>query len=257
MANAADLVLSIRERVRDLETDPHLYGDPTYDRALSRGLRRINFDLGTSYSIPTLPGNYEYLLELRGTIEMCWIRAAEGASGSGVQDDPDPAVQTVVVPNLTVSKIAKTKKGPDFWAELAEKLEREYESLLEDLASEGETAHGEIQQAAMYRTSLRTGRRTVYALDRALTAPALGVSVVNGTVLLSWEPVYSTRFACYRVERSSSVDFGTFTETHLITDNHEVSHKDIPNAGAWYYRLVVENDNGLKGYSAGVEAVVA
>ena len=63
MAVLADLVLKIRRRVHDadLTSDerPH-YKDIYYEEALDRGLSRLNLNLGTSYSIPTLIAKYEY-----------------------------------------------------------------------------------------------------------------------------------------------------------------------------------------------------
>lgn len=261
MADINILIRRIRARVHDsIDHDVRddgrpLYLDNHYIDSVNSGLGRINLDLDSSYVVATLPSKYEYLLELRGTINMCYVRGAEGAS-SDVEDFPNVPDYMVSVPQLSVQKQQMSVDGPKYWLRLVDKLENEYNNAIARLEARGDEG-AEIQQAAMTRPSLRTGRRTQYVYDKAITAPDMAVGVVNGKVQITWDVVYDLYFRHYAVERSSTQDFSTSTTVFMSSDNHDSVYIDAPQAGTWYYRLAVINSNDLYGYSQPSSVVVA
>ena len=260
MADQAALISKIRRTVHDsdLETEGRpLYADAFYEDALSSGMSIVNLDLDTAYTIATLPAKYEILLELRGKIEMCRVRAGEGGS-SDVSDQPETPLQMLTVPNLSVQKMATPPKGPQSWADMCKELEELYNRLLgKAQESEGGVLpEGAIQQAVMSRRSMRTGRRRPYNYDAPLDAVLLAVSAAAGTVYLTWDAVYDERFDRYEVERDTDLAMSSPEVLAKLTDNHTVAYDDTPEAGTWYYRVVVYNDNNLAAESAVATAVV-
>lgn len=258
MADINSMIRRVRARVHDnvsQSDDPNrpLYLDEVYDSALDSAMGRINLDLDSSYIVATLPVKYEYLLELRGTINLCYVRGAEGASGD-VEDFPNVPDAIITVPQMTVQRQQMPLEGPKYWLRLAEKLDAEYLNALARLADRGDEG-AEIQQYVMTRTSLRTGRRTSYWADKAITPTDLAASVFSGKVLLSWGSVVDEFFKIYEVERSASSSFDASTVVFASSDNHDVEYIDSPSSGSWYYRLKIINSNDLESYS-GVASVV-
>ena len=260
MADQNSLIHRVRARVHDtiahdVRSDRPLYLDSYYIDSLESGLGRINLDLDSAYSVATLPVKYEYLLELRGTVNMCYVRGAEGASGD-VEDFPDVPDQIVTVPQLTVQRQQMPLDGPKYWLMLAEKLENEYLSALQRLQDRGDEG-AEIQQYTMMRRSLRTGRRMSYVHDKAITPPeGFAVSVSNGVVSIVWGVVYDDYFNYYELQRSNVADFSTSTSVYTSSDNHDYLFKDTPSAGTWYYRLAIYNSNLLVSYTSVASVVV-
>jgi len=260
MADINILIRRIRARIHDsVDHDVRddgrpLYLDNHYIDSIDSGLGRLNLDLDSSYAIATLPTKYEYLLELRGTINMCYVRGAEGAS-SDVEDFPNVPDYMVSVPQLSVQKQQMSVDGPKYWLRLVDKLENEYNNAIARLEARGDEG-AEIQQMAMTRPSLRTGRRTQYVYDKAITAPDVAVAVVNGKVQITWNPIYDIYFRLYEIQRSSSADLSTTSVIYQSSDNHDVSFTDTPSVGTWYYRLATVNSNNLYGYSQVASVVV-
>lgn len=260
MADVNSLINRIRARVHDnvshtsRDDGRPLYLDHYYIESIESGLGRINLDLDAGYTIASVPVKYEYLVEVRGTINMCYVRGAEGASGD-VDDFPDVPDQIVTVPQLTVQRQQMPLDGPKFWLRLAEKLENEYLTAIQKLESRGEEG-AEIQQAVMSRMSMRTGRRMPYMYDKPISAPDLAVSVEGGLVQISWGIVYNEYFNYYRLERSTSPEFSTTLGVYSSSDNHDNIFKDSPNAGTYYYRLAVYNSNDLVSYTPTASVVV-
>lgn len=251
MADINTLIRRVRARVHDnvsYDDGRPLYVDSVYNDSIESGVGRINLDLDSSYSIPTVPVKYEYLLELRATINMCYVRGGEGASGD-VEDFPNVPDAIVSVPQMTVQRQQMALEGPKYWLKLAEKLDAEYLNALARLVDRGDEG-AEVQQYVMSRTSLRTGRRMPYMYDTAIVAPDFGASQDSGVVSLSWGMVMDEYFRIYEVERSSNANFSTSRVVYTSSDNHDVSYVDTPGAGVWYYRLKVLNSNDLKSYSA-------
>jgi hypothetical protein len=259
MADISSMIRRVRARIHDnvsAGSDPSrpLYMDEVYNDALESAVGRINLDLDSSYSVAALPVKYEYLLELRGTINLCYVRGAEGASGD-VEDFPNVPDAIVTVPQMTVQRQQMPLEGPKYWLRLAEKLDAEYLNSLARLADRGEEG-AEIQQYVMTRMSLRTGRRTSYWSDTAIQASDLAASVFSGKVLLSWGVIADEFFDHYQIERSQDATFSTPIGVFASSDNHDVQYIDSPPSGSWYYRLKVVNSNDLASYSQAASVVV-
>jgi len=260
MADINSLIKRVRARVHDSidhdvrDANRPLYLDSHYEDSVVSGLGRLNLDLDAGYTVVTLPSKYEYLLELRSTINMCYVRGAEGAS-SDVEDFPNVPDYMVSVPQLSVQKQQMSVDGPKFWLRLVDKLENEYNNAIARLEARGDEG-AEIQQMAMSRMSLRTGRRTQYVYDKAITAPDMSVGLVGGKVQITWGAVYDQYFRSYEVQKSSVVDFSTTFVVFTSSDNHDVSFLDSPNAGTWYYRIAVTNSNNLVSYTQASSVVV-
>lgn len=250
MADLNSLIRRVRSRVHDsmgldsnVEGRP-LYIDGYYEDAIVSGLGRLNLDLDSSYTVNTLPVKYEYLIELRGTINMCYVRGAEGASGD-VEDFPNVPDQIVTVPQLTIQRQQMPLEGPKYWLKLAEKLEEEYNNAFARLESRGDEG-AEIQQYVMMRRSLRTGRRMSYDYDKPITPPDdFAVGVVGGVVQGSWSVVYDEYLDYIQIFRSSDPDFSTSQIVVTYSDNHDNKFTDTPSAGTWYYKGVLTNSNDL------------
>lgn len=253
MADINSLVQRIRARVHDnvshdvRDDGRPLYLDHYYVNSIESALGRINLDLDASYSVATLPVKYEYLVELRGTINMCYARGGEGASGD-VEDFPDVPDQIVNVPQLTVQRQQMPLDGPKYWLRLADKLENEYLNALQRLQDRGEEG-AEIQQYTMSRMSLRTGRRMPYVYDKPIPAPTFAISLNGGEVLATWGVVYDEYFNYYQLQRSTLLDFSTSQSVYASSDNHDSRYQDAPPSGQWFYRLAVYNSNDLVSFT--------
>jgi hypothetical protein len=261
MADINSLINRIRARVHDnvshtsREDGRPLYLDEYYIDSVHSGLGRINLDMDSAYTVATLPVKYEYLAELRATINMCYVRGAEGAT-SDVEDFPDVPDQIVSVPQLTVQRQQMPLDGPKFWLRLGEKLENEYLQALARLESRGEEG-AEIQQYVMSRMSLRTGRRMSYVYDKPIVPPeGFAVSVGGSSVFVTWGVVYDEYFNYYRLERSDSVDFSTTSTIYTTSDNHDNTFKDEPGVGSWFYRVAIYNSNDLVSYTPSTSVIV-
>ena len=261
MADINSLIRRVRSRVHDsmgidapVEGRP-LYPDGYYEDAIASGLGRINLDLDSSYTVTTLPVKYEYLMELRGTINMCYVRGAEGAAGD-VEDFPNVPDQIVTVPQLTVQRQQMPLEGPKYWLKLADKLEQEYNNSFARLESRGEEG-AEIQQYVMMRRSLRTGRRMSYDYDKPIKPPEdFAVGIVGGIVQGSWSVVYDEYLDYIQILRSSSADFSTSSVVITLSDNHDNTFTDSPSAGTWYYKAVLRNSNDLTSETLAASVVV-
>ena len=261
MADTNSLIRRIRARVHDnvshtsREDGRPLYLDSYYIDSIESGLGRLNLDIDSAYTVATLPVKYEYLAELRGTINMCYVRGAEGAT-SDVEDYPDVPDQMVTVPQLTVQRQQMPLDGPKFWLRLGEKLENEYLEALARLRDRGDEG-AEIQQYTMSRRSLRTGRRMGYVYDKPITAPdGFAVSVSGTKVNVVWGVVYDEYFSFYELQRSNTVQFSSIQRVYSSSDNHDSVYVDQPGVGQWYYRLAIYNSNNLVSYTASANVVV-
>lgn len=235
-----------------------MYADLFFVEAIDRGVRQVNLDdLGSTFSsIVDVTTDRELLVELRATIEMCYVRSAEAAS-SDISDPPARDVpQTLIVPNLQIGHSPITYKGPEFWLDLAERLEEQYANLLDAIDQE-EGAGAAVTQGVMTAVSLRTGGIRAYRNDVGPSVGAFATSVTLGTVVLSWGIVTVDTFARYEVQRGLSSDMANAQTVEILTDNHSVTATDEPGLGTWYYRIAAVNRNNLRGFSAVSEVVVA
>ena len=253
MAVKADLIARVRRRVSDART-PELYADVYYEDAVDRSLQRLNMDLASAYTVESLLAKYEYLLELRTTIEMALIRGGEGAS-SAVSDDGTAPAQAVTVPNLTVSRAIRAKRGPEHWLDLAARLEDEYERLFLQLEGTGEAVE-QVVMGEITRQSLRTGGKSPYRLARPLTAVDIAVSLDGLTVSLTWTQNRQELFSHYSVERSATPGFTSYIVIARSPNCQSFGVDDEPGLGTWYYRVVVVSMDGLRSPSTTVTAAV-
>ena len=258
MADTRTLMGRVRRRVHDHETtsdDYPIYSDEIYTDSLDRALSRVNLDLQTAYSLATLPVKYEYLVEIRGALEMCYIRGGEGASRD-VDALPDPPSAMLVLPSgYTHQQQQMPLDGPKYWLRLAEMLDREYKDSIEAAFNSADADAISVVYSTRIRS--RTGRRGPYWLDKPITAPALTLSVAAGVVTVGWDAVYSPDFSRYSLERAPDVDFTSITVVLLDSDNHTTSHSETPVAGTYYYRLKLTNTNDINSYSETGTAIVA
>jgi|TARA_R110000824_G_scaffold191950_2_gene373833 hypothetical protein len=260
MADINSLVRRIRARVHDSvahddRQNRPLYLDSYYHDSVYSGLGRINLDTDSNYTIDTLPAKYDYLAEVRGTINMCYVRGAEGASGD-VEDFPNVPDSIVTVPQLTVQRQQMPLEGPKYWLKLAERLEEEYRNAIARLEDRGDEG-AQIQQAVMTRMSLRTGRRTPYIHDKPITIPdGFAVSVSGTDVSIIWGVVYDDYFSRYLLLRSPDLGFSSSVEIYTSSDNHDEKYVDSPGVGTWYYKLGVVNSNSLYSYTAQTSVVL-
>lgn len=260
MADINSIVRRVRSRVHDVVSQDNredgrpLYLDSYYIDSIDSGMGRINLDLDSAYTIGSLPVKYEYLLELRATINMCYVRGGEGASGD-VEDFPNVPDAIVTVPQLSVQRQQMPLEGPKYWLKMAEKLDSEYQDTLMRLQDRGDEGP-EIQQYTMSRMSLRTGRRMPYVYDKPITAPEFSVSVNSGTVTLNWSVIYNEYFRLYEIERSENSDFSTKVVVFSTSDNQVSSFKQNPGNGTYYYRLKITNSNDLYSYTQASSVVV-
>jgi hypothetical protein len=227
---------------------PH-YSDEIYRDAVDRGLMRVNLALQTSYSIDQVPTTAEFLVELKATIEMCYVRGAEGATGD-VTDQPELATQTMTLPGgFTQSNQQMSYEGARFWGRLADRLAQEYKEALDEVLCNLQ-ADGAVVVGTMQRMSLRTCRATSYVYDRPLAAPEIALAVSGNSVVISWSPILSEFLETYTVQRSTD-SFSTVTDVYLTSDNQASVYVDtgVP-VGEYSYRLRVENTNQLVSYSA-------
>lgn len=260
MADLNGMILRIRRRVHDALFEPAesrpLYHDTIYSDCIDRGLTRVNFALNQDYTVATIPSRAEYLVELRGTIEICRIRGAEGTTGD-VNDQPELAAQQITLPGgFTQMNQQMQYEGPKYWRSLAAELEKEYRDALDDYLSNIE-GDGAIVVGVIQRKSLRTGRATMYAYDRPLNAPDISVSASGNNVVISWEPLLTEFLGYYEVERSTDLAFTSPVSVFITWDNQAKMYVNtgVP-AGNNYYRLKVVNTNELASYSPTATVVI-
>lgn len=260
MADINSIVRRVRSRVHDVvspdtrQDGRPLYLDSYYFDSIESSIGRLNLDLDSSYTVASLPVKYEYLLELRATINMCYVRGGEGASGD-VDDFPNVPESIVTVPQLSVQRQQMPLDGPKYWLKMAEKLDMEYQSALSRLQDRGDEGP-EIQQYTMSRLSLRTGRRMPYVYDKPIQVPDFSVALDNGRVLLQWGIVYDEYFRLYEIERSLNSDFSTSSIIFTTSDNQVSRYIDNSQSGTYYYRLKITNSNDLYSYTQGSQVVV-
>jgi len=262
MTTRVELITAVRRRVGDpvaVAPAVETYADTYFVQALEFAVQKLNFDFGTTYSVPTAapdPPNDDqdfnghlFLIQKLATIEMCYIRATESPAGGTAQ------LQSLTVPNLTVSTTAKA--ASDVWFSLAEKLQKEYDGELES-DMDGGDADGTISETTTSRQSLRTGGERTYEEATEPDARVVAVAVVTTTATVSWDIFASIYFGAYEVWRSPNADMSGGTREHVVNDNHTLSWADEGLAsGTYYYKVVLVDRNGFEVDSNIVTAVVS
>lgn len=259
MATEEAYIERVRRRVHDVVPDAPgapVYPDVYYQDGLRNGLARLNLDLQQTYTTAeAVPPPNDYLLELRAAIYMCQIRAGEGAVGTPGRDSMPSGPQIEIeVPNLRVEHAPYSLQGPEFWNELLDDLADEYDELLEGVDPNAGVPTVTVSTAS--RLSLRTMRFTARQLDSPPPVSGLSASVASGAVTLSWTNWQSMRFVRYEIWRSSFADMSTAERVAVVSDNHIVSHTDMPAPGTWHYQLHTLNTSALSSASPIVSVVV-
>lgn len=261
MAQLSTIIRKVRRRVRDSDITSDgrpIYADEFYEDIVEDALAVVNLDLGESYTIATLPAAREIFLIYKATCEMALVRGAEGASADadGSSNLPEASIQSLSVPDLTISKTQVQVQGPRFWKDLYDRVCAKYDNLLSGLEEDGDIGTA-VSEVVLLRRSLRTGRRIGYEYDTAISARTLAAAVAAGVVELSWDAVvdeYFTRHVLYRSASSSMINPTVVT---TVVDAHLTDFEDEPGVGTWYYRIDTYNTNSLYSSSAVASAVVA
>jgi len=256
MATEEQVIDSTRRTVADFES-PRKYDDDYYKDAIERGLQKLNFDFGESYAIvPDVPFDRVFLLIKLASINMCWFRASEGATGDSEIEHVETKYTTIAVPNLSVTDgNTGDSRGPTYWMKLADKIQEEYDN--EVGSSAGQNQGSEVEIGTVRRISLTNGGYRKRVLDPGLDAVTITTLVSGNDVTISWSKLQVEDFFSYEVVRSED---GTFDDEIVIrteTDIHVTEYTDESVvSGTWYYRVKSVNRNFLKTDSSTSIAVV-
>ena len=263
MAEELDIIRRVRRRVADLKP-PVRYAEEYYQDALLFALEKLSFDFGESYpAVPDVPPARVFLLVKLASIEMCFVRAAEGAEGESGEAGGTTEFTSITVPDLSVSGSASgdgdDASGPGFWMALAKALQDEYDGEVGDEKA-GQVQGGEVTNHVAHRISLRHGGRANRHLDDGLPATSLTAAVDGTSVTLTWGRILRTDLKYYEIQRSSGPNFTEAEGMVIVTkvsDPVETTfiETEVP-AGIWNYRLQTVNPNAIKTPSNIVVATV-
>lgn len=267
MAVQADIITSVRRRVRDLEL-PQTYVDAYYIDAIDFALKKLNFDFANDpeWMLATVPTRYEFLLIKLATIEMCYVRG-----GEVIDSDSGAGIASISVPNLSVSEGKDDSDESKFWLDLADKLQKEYDGELKSAGGGPDGSLGKelASSHVVMRTGYRTGRRVPLDIHRPITAPVPTLTQLALSVLVTWTPVRDLHFYAYEVYRVigdgsrpvSVKDPLTTERLAQITDIHEDRYEDGDASMAVddvnSYVICVYDKNGLRSQSVAVEITIA
>lgn len=266
MADIVVITRRVRRKVFDYDA-PQFYDDDWYVDAIDDGLGRLNMDLGSTYTVSSLPSTYEWLLVLLGAINMCGIRALENHQDPDATDAIVGTVRRVEVDGLETEFFDKSTSTPTDWLAYCKALEAQYEKWLEETPSI-ESNTPTVQVATVLREDLRNNRGLKnYAMDSGVDVSSMApaISSVDDGVLLTWAAVYSTQFAAYTIQRKISTgdwnDVDDVTNVASLADNHTIRFVDT-NAldltpATYNYRIAVSNRNGIKTYSSELTVVIS
>lgn len=257
MATEASIIISVRRRVADFD-EPRKYDDAYYKDAISFSIQKLNHDFGEAYSVASdVPFAREFLLIKLATIEMAFIRAAEGAEGEN-SDGDSTRFTNIAVPDLSVSDGSDSaSRGPSFWMSLVGKLQSEYDGEIGESAGQN-SGGGTIEVGYLHRVSKTTGGYANRKTDPGLPAVILGTPSVSGrSVTLAWSRLLRNDFLFYEITRAQSASFAGEVVVKQQSDNHITEHteENVP-AGNWYYRVKTVNPNRIKTNSNSATATV-
>jgi hypothetical protein len=276
-ASAATITL-LREKIRDEEVPgPATYEDTVYENAVGRSLEKLSYDFSTAYTSDSdVPHERTHLMLTLATIELCYIRAGDGISSSASAGD----IETIAIPDLSItnSTSSTTGTGTDFWLKLASLLQDEYDTAVGADGGGGSSASSvdtlpEVGQGVTFRTALRTGSRTSYGLDSALTAPATFTATATGsTIIVTWSAVRDKHFAYYEIYRAAtSADLeypDSTTSVKIVPDPNGLwsnghvyprwsdTNDGSGHTGTLYYRLAIVNSNSLRSFTPVASATI-
>lgn len=258
MATETQIIDKIRRRVADY-TEERRYDNTYYVDAIEFAIDKLNFDFDETYiDVADVPSTRIFLLIKLSTIEMCYIRASEGAEAEGTEGAETRYTQ-VSVPDLSVQDTGQgISRGPAYWLDLARRLQDEYDGEVGENKA-GQNVGGIVEVDVVRRISLRNGGYIKRKLDPGLPAVTLATpTVVGNDVTLSWSKLVREDFSYYLVVRSDTATFTTETQIRYESDIHETSWIDESvSAGTWYYKVKSVNPNELETDSNVVSAVVS
>jgi len=246
MATQADIINKVRRRIADYES-PQQYDDNYYISGIESGLQKLSFDFGATYSVVgDVPYDRVFLLTKLVTIEMCYVRASEGAEGDSDTEHATTRFTNIQVPDLSVSDGSDSDtRGPGFWLKLADDLQKEYDGEVGDKA--GANQGGYVEVGISRRISLTHGGYRKRTLDEGLDAVTLSSSVAGSDVTLSWSRLFAEDFLYYEIVRATDVDFATEETIGYEADSYETEWIDEGLAsGTYYYRVKTVNPNYIK-----------
>lgn len=256
MATEAQIIDKVRRRIADF-TEERRYDNTYYVDAIEFALDKLNYDFDETYlTVPEVPATRIFLLIKLATIEMCYIRASEGAEGEGSEGAENRYTQ-ISVPDLSVQDTgAGISRGPAYWLDLARRLQDEYDG--EVGSSAGQVTGGTVDVGVVRKVSLRNGGYIKRKLDPGLPAVSLDTPTVSGNdVTLTWTKIQREDFSYYQVVRSTTATFTTEEVLQYETDIHVEEYVDEGvAAGTWYYKVKTVNPNELATDSVVVSAVV-
>ena len=251
MATEQQVIDRVRRLVADYSATQR-YINSYYQDAIQFALEKLSYDFDVSYSVVSdVPTKHVFLLVKLTTINMCYLRASEGAEGESGEGD-NTRYTTIAVPDLTVTDgNDASSRGPAYWLSLADRLQREYDSELGDGGAASQNVGGIIEVGFFRKISLRHGGYTKRKLDPGLSAITVvdPPSVSGSDVTLEWEKLQVEGFSYYEIVRSPTAVFDTETEVLLQqeSDIHIESYTEtnVP-VGTWYYMVRTVNPNLIK-----------
>ena len=243
MATQAEIINKVRRRIADYEPTQQ-YDDNYYIEAIDNSLSKLSFDFGATYTVVgDVPFNREFLLTKLVTIDMCYVRASEGAEGGSEVETAQ--YTTIQVPDLSVSNNSDAEsQGPGYWMKLAEDLQKEYDEEVGDKA--GQNQGGYVEVGISRRISMTNGAWRKRVLDPGLDAVTLSATVDGSDVILTWSRLYAEDFLYYEIVRATDVDFETEEVLRYEPDIVETEYTDEGlAAGTYYYRVKTVNPNDI------------
>lgn len=262
MATEKQFIDRIRRIVADIKS-PQRYEDAYYSDSIQFALEKLSYDFDVSYTEAALvPVKHSFLLVKLATIQMCFIRASEGAEGEGDEGE-EFRFTNLAVPDLSISDTNAAKsRGPTYWLHLADMLQREYDDELGDGGAASQNTGGNVEVGFARRISLTHGGYAKRVLDPGLDAVTLGdpISVDGSDVTVEWTKLQTQGFLYYEIVRSPTAVFDDDTEVLVAheADIHKEKHteRNVP-VGTWYYMVRSVNPNQIKTDSNVVSATVA
>lgn len=262
----------VRSRVRDnakplgaaVPPGKALFPDTEYNRAVQFALEKLSFDFGEAYTDESLvPFNRMFLLVKLATIEMCYVRAA--ALETGEDESSGGIVSSISVPDLSISQDTDDASGADFWLDLADKLQAEYDNEVgADKGTAGtQGTLPDVIQGVVHRHGLRNNSRAGYNTDVPLPPTTITVETNGSDLIVRWTEILEQHFAWYEIYLALSPDTLEEPEqrqrVHIISDPHgEFTESGIirpkktlkDNApGTYQVRMAVVNNNSLRSWS--------
>lgn len=249
---------------RKVQLRSRRWSDAELTDILSTALTKLGRDLGTVYSLTTVPSAVKDLLFILGTVGMYWDQVNNATKRRGVDlrvEDFSTLHQRLLDEYDRSLKAYKELQPTPVQTLTAEQLD--------DLGA------GEVIVGTLIRRNLRTGRLTP---SSAVGYPAAEVAVAtfigSGKIMVNWTRSHASGFYRYELWRGTVPEVSNISEVTLPLGSVTATGTKIamlPEAertswvdggtsplppGTYYYRLYVYNANGLWAASEPVSATV-